>query len=312
LGGFAGRLDDLRRAHRLATLEFLETGAIDVNAFGLLSIDHVEFVGRIEHGQRDALGNRAPAVRDVLVEIGVNRLNRLFIDARRADGGVLFHDDLLAGNHGQNGVALDRLRNVSDSPRGIEFVAGEIVGNARRVEKIAPAAEVLLPFRHVELEDQHRHGVFGRRLFKRTSYEALDPRQRLPVNWQLDADHPADRSLYRLGRVLFWRRAALDIRQNVFFRLDCRLIGFARNLLIVGGEYGKTGKKHHRRKEYPRTNSSLSEQHVERGVLPLHERPLPITKHSLATSITYAGCAVRLNVPAREPHDWRCRQTPGA
>ena len=73
--------------------------------------------------------------------------DRRLVDARRADRGVLGHDDLLAGDRRQHGVPLDRLGQIGHGPH-----AGRVrrwKGNWPAVGRaeVAAAAELLLALR---------------------------------------------------------------------------------------------------------------------------------------------------------------------
>ena len=92
----------------------------------------------------------------------------------------------------QHGVPLDRLGHVGHGPHGVQFFAGEEVGQVVGRAEFAPAAGILLALGHVELEDQHQPGVFLLGLLHRPANDPAGPLEGLAGHRQREADEAAD------------------------------------------------------------------------------------------------------------------------
>ena len=110
-----------------------------------------------------------------------------------ADRGLLRHDDLVAGQRRQHGMALDRLGQIGHRGGRVEFFAGEELGQFEGVAEAAAAAALAGTAGYVELEDQHRPDASRRAWSSAWRHGRLHARNRFVVQQrQGNADHLAE------------------------------------------------------------------------------------------------------------------------
>ena len=85
-------------------------------------------------------GHRSPPLGDFAVSAAERRVDRGLVDACRAELGVLVHHDLLAGQHRQHGVPLDRSRHPGHRPHLAQAIAREKPRQRKGPAKIASLA----------------------------------------------------------------------------------------------------------------------------------------------------------------------------
>ena len=86
-------------------------------------------------------------------------IDHLLIYAGLADGGLLTHDDLIAGQGHQHRMSFDRLGKIGHGRGGVQFFAGEEIGQLMGVIERAAATGLGAIAGNVELEYQHRPGA---------------------------------------------------------------------------------------------------------------------------------------------------------
>ena len=142
----------------MSFFEFIQAFARDVLGadFGLYGQD---FQGGIQHAEGQRHGQFPPPAGNVAIG-GAHRVADLaLVDARRADGGVGGHDNVVAGHHRQYGMAFNRLRQIGHGLCGVKFLAGQKLGQFIAGPEVAAPAEIFLAGGNVKLEDQIRLDV---------------------------------------------------------------------------------------------------------------------------------------------------------
>ncbi len=207
----AGPLHHDRFLGRVLLLQLRQTlGRNELAARLGLHVEH--FHGRIEHREGQQGRHGPPPVGQFGVGAPQGGRDGRLVYARRPHRGLLGHDDLLAGEGHQHGMSLDRLRQIGHGPHGVEFFAGEEVGQIVRRAEFAPPAEVLLALGHVKLEHQHQTRVFLLRLVDRPANDPPGTVEGLAGNGQRQANEAA--ALPGPGRRIFAQGGAPSERRQ--------------------------------------------------------------------------------------------------
>ncbi len=185
-----------------------------------------------------------------------------FVDAGRAEFGLGRHDDHVAGQHGKDRMALDRLRHVGHRGGGVQAAAGKEIGQVVGVADLASAAEVALPLGNREFEDQHRMDVFRLGLLDGLEDRLTEPLGRPPGDRQDDLEEPSG-PLQR-DRIVPGLRGGPLLRRG--------LLAWGR----PGGRLGQAGhgrqSEEHRPKENPGGHSrQASAKRPSHGCTPTRE-----------------------------------------
>jgi len=118
-------------------------------------LDAEQFQARIDQGHRHPAGDPPLAVGDFFVGQADRVGDRFFVGAGGRDLRVGGHDDFVAGQRHEHGMALDRVRKEGHGCRIGQPAAGEKLGQLVARPEVAATPELALAGHDVQLENQH-------------------------------------------------------------------------------------------------------------------------------------------------------------